>query len=520
MNSVSDKPGDENMLSKSAIFSDILSRNNRRMIKAFLSILVLANISVTLIKFTGKGSSHLTYRSILIELCVIAVILSLTIVFIRRIAGTILSGFVTITSIFICLSIFQLSFPGAPELFAANYITLSLSVFYFNPWLCVYSLVMVFACQTGIFYIKPELIPPGAASNTITRYLVYLMVGIGASSGASAARSLLKLTVAKHGESMDNLSSLREMAGSVLESINILKTHASGQEDVTSSMKDISEQQAASLEVITSALEQLSKNADSVSATARSLYEEMNITVEAINDLKMVNDSLQNDSLHVQETLSTVLSYSGKSSSHIEKTREKFNTVQAKSNEMSNFISVINDIADHVNLLSLNASIEAARAGEAGRGFAIVAEQISKLADQTAYNSKEIERIINENSGLINESNILISESAALTGRLHEAISGVKGEIDTAVDKINDIDITIKTIRNLNERVHSFSRAIETSTTEQKQATEDSSMTAADIAQNAGRIVTIAYAISESSRKLNELAENLRAMAGSIAVES
>jgi len=339
------------------------------------------------------------------------------------------------------------------------------------------------------------------------------MTGISVTSGAGAARQLLKLTVEKHNESMDNLQSLREMVKSVLTSIQVLKKHSSGQEEVTISMKDVSEHQAAALEEITASLEELAANAEGVSGTARSLYEEMNITVDEINDLKMVNDSLQGDSLHVQETLGSLLVNSKDSSSHIEKTRERFNTVQAKSSEMANFISVINDIADHVNLLSLNASIEAARAGESGRGFAIVAEQISKLADQTAYNSKEIERIINENTGLINESSTLIGESAALTNKLHDAISGVKKQIDTAGDKINDIDMTIKTIRNLHERVHNFSRDIENSTAEQKNATEIASQTVSHIADNAGEIVTISNTISESSKTLNGLAENLHNLA-------
>ncbi len=507
---------EEGQLVKSAIFNDIMHRNNRRMLKSFLLILIIANFAVTAIKYTGKGSAYLTYQSIVIQIISIAAILTFTELLIRKRTGTIFSGYVTITSIVLCLWIFQFSFYGSSELFAANYITLALSIFYFNPWLSIYSLILILISQSTLFYLRPQLIPTGPAANFIVRYIVYLMVGLGAATGASAARQLLKLTVAKHNESMSSLSSLRDVAKSVLNSIMVLKDHISEQEEISDSMNCISENQASALNEITSSLETLAVNAESVTETSQNLYSEMSITLEEINDLKDVNDSLQSDSIHVQETLGSLLVHSKESLTHIDMTRDRFNTVLNKSNEMTNFINIINDIADHVNLLSLNASIEAARAGDAGRGFAVVAEQISKLADETSTNSKEIERIVRENSKIIDESNSLISESAILTEKLHEAVSGIKSQIDEAVNKIGDIDVTIKTIRNLNDRVHNFSRTIEKSTNEQKISTRESSKTTSDIADQAGEIVNISRRINESTRILNELTERLKSLAGGI----
>ncbi len=505
---------EEGKLVKSSIFYDLMQTNNRRMMKAFITILVIANFAVSGIKIAGKGSAYLTYNAIIIQLLVISAILLLTEFLIRKNRGTIFSGYLTITSISVCLWIFQYSFHGASELFAANYITLALGIFYFNPYLCIYSLITVLISQSLLFYFRPGLIPGGPASNLIVRYIVYTMVGLGATTGASAARLLLKLTVAKHNESMDAIASLKEIARSVINSITIVKNHVTQQEEISNSMNAISENQASALTEISSSLETLAINADSVTDTSRSLYDEMNLTMQEINDLKDVNDSLQSDSIDVQKTLVSLLNLSSESMTHIDMTRDRFQTVLQKSDEMSNFINIINDIADHVNLLSLNASIEAARAGDTGRGFAVVAEQISKLADQTSANSKEIERIINENTKIIGESSSLIGESAALTERLHAAVSGIKNQIDIEVDKIGDIDSTIKTIRNLNDRVHSFSKTIEESTAEQRVSSEESGKTISDIADQAGEIVNISRKLNESTRLLNKLAEDLKSLAG------
>ena len=90
-------------------------------------------------------------------------------------------------------------------------------------------------------------------------------------------------------------------------------------------------------------------------------------------------------------------------------------------------VSMIQDIADETDLLSLNASIEAARAGEAGRGFAVVAEQISKLADQSKRSATEIEQIIKN-----------IMESS---GRMVEIMGEVEANMNHQQSKLEETGV-------------------------------------------------------------------------------
>jgi methyl-accepting chemotaxis protein len=76
------------------------------------------------------------------------------------------------------------------------------------------------------------------------------------------------------------------------------------------------------------------------------------------------------------------------------------NTIAEQSGKISDTVSIIIDIADKINLLSLNASIEAARAGDHGKGFAVVADEIGKLAFLTTESIKEIEKVLSINNSI------------------------------------------------------------------------------------------------------------------------
>ena len=118
---------------------------------------------------------------------------------------------------------------------------------------------------------------------------------------------------------------------------------------------------------------------------------------------------------------------------------ENLQSLVQNANETKNILSTIGDIAEQTNLLALNAAIEAARAGEHGRGFAVVADEVRKLAERTQKSLSESTATTNVLIQSISESSDVLNINAQEVNGISEAVTDVSSKMDEIIDTLNSL---------------------------------------------------------------------------------
>lgn len=255
-------------------------------------------------------------------------------------------------------------------------------------------------------------------------------------------------------------------------SMSVLFNEVDRQNIMVEKFNEMAQNQAASFEEISATLEELRSSSENIFNSSVEQIKGNNQMSAAIRDFLSIKEKSIIKLNSAGNTMNQITDSTQEANLKLHDIESTINTIAAQSGKIGETLNIIIDIADKINLLSLNASIEAARAGEQGKGFAIVADEIGKLAYLTTESIKEIEGALKMNNSVTQSGVKVISDSSSVFKNMISSISASSDEINTLQESIKTEERYIDSIISQMNGNITLARSIGSGTDEQKTAIE------------------------------------------------
>lgn len=303
--------------------------------------------------------------------------------------------------------------------------------------------------------------------------------------------------------------SMRNMIKSISAESDKLKMQSDSSDTVSKQMYDASQSQSEAMKQLNETVDQLAsavndiaQNATTLATVASDTRDNSQKAEESMTETVEISKQGRKD----MEQLSTAMASISDANSRL---MDSIGKVDTASNEITNIVGLIGEIAEETNLLSLNASIEAARAGEAGKGFSVVATQIAKLAQTSAESATNIGKLIDEVHELIQDVVDQANESASSIGQNTSLIETAVGTFDKIYDNIQASNELIKEMLTDVEKVDDVATNVAAISEEQAASSDEILATSQNMVEQADNITHSSEDVADNSHELADTSKTL-----------
>ena len=245
------------------------------------------------------------------------------------------------------------------------------------------------------------------------------------------------------------------------------------------------------------------------------MREKMHALHESAREMDSVARQSQENAANGRKTVAYAIDQIQNIEGQVNASAEVVETLGKRSEEIGSIVKAISEIADQTNLLALNAAIEAARAGEAGRGFAVVADEVRKLAEQSASAASNIAALvknIQEDTVSAVESiargNRSVKEGSASVAATGEAFRSIEEEVERlnenvrrSIHYIETVNTASHDIQDAMEIVHELSQKTTAESQSVSAATEEQATTMTEMSKASDKLAHLAQALTEEVQK-------------------